>query len=52
MKTIYYTLCIKTILFFSSNLDIFIFDKYDRIMHKLIIALRVMIVDNLFKISQ
>ena len=41
MKTIYYfKFYIKTLLIFSSNLDIFIFDKYDRIMHILIIELK------------
>ena len=40
MKTIVYKFYIKTILFLPSNLDIFIFHKYDSIMHNLTIELR------------
>jgi len=39
MKTIYCKFYIKTILFFSSNLDFFPL-KYDSVMHKLTIELK------------
>ena len=39
MKTIYLKFYIKTIIIFVSNLNNFMFDKYDRIIHKLTIVL-------------
>jgi len=46
MKTIYHKFYIKTIIIFPSNLDIFIFNKYDSVMHKLSFELRLWLLLN------